>query len=456
MCDTMVVPPAVSGGAMLFAKNSDREGSEAQVIEVHRRRRAAPGAMLHATYLSLPEVYETAAVLICRPYWMWGAEMGVNEHGLAIGNEAVFSRVRPAKDAAPALSGMDLVRLGLERARSAESAVAVITTLVERYGQGADGGHSRPFHYDSAFLIADSRDAFVVETAGQHWAVERVTGARAISNAYSIHGRFERLSGNAKAFAVERGWARADAPFDFARAFADPFRSFAARGRQRACRARGLIDAQAAKGSVHLRDLMGVLRDHGPRGHRAGWRPDGLLPSSICAHGGHGPARRAAQTTMSLVAALDRALSEIWATGGSAPCTALFRPFFIETGLPVAEPAPTDRADGACLWWRQERLHRAVIQDHGSRLALYAPARDALEVALMAEIERARAAAADRPAAERRHLLSQVGQAAWTVAEDALARWTRIAEDGPIARRPGALFRYHWRHLAKRAHTQPM
>ncbi len=447
MCDTMVVPPAVSGGSMLFAKNSDREGSEAQAIEIRPRRKAAPGSLLHATYLSLPDVYETAATLLCRPYWMWGAEMGVNEYGLAIGNEAVFSRLPP--DPYPGLTGMDLVRLGLERARSAEEAVNVLIALTERFGQGGDGGHSKHFHYDSAFLIADPREAFVLECAGRHWALQRVTGTRAISNAYSIGSRFDRLSRDAKDFARERGWWKGQEPFDFASAFSEPVKHWAARGRQRAARACALLGRKA--GGVVPADLMAVLRDHGDGRPRTG----ALFPDAICAHASAGPIRRAAQTTMSLVAALDRHLPLIWATGGSAPCTALFRPFFIEAGMPAEEPAPTAKADPACLWWRQERLHRAVMRDHANRLAVYGPARDALESALSAEIEKLRDLVADRSAAERRRLLADVTRAAWDVAEDALARWTRLAEAAPIVRPPGPIFRYHWRRLERRAAARP-
>ncbi|PWR25946.1 peptidase family C69 [Zavarzinia aquatilis] len=445
MCDTMVVPPSGPGGTMLFAKNSDREGDEAQAIEIIPRRTHAPGTLVHATYLTLPQVYETAALLICRPYWMWGAEMGVNEHGVAIGNEAVFSRL--PHDGTPALTGMDLVRLGLERARSAEEAAATMIVLIERHGQGGNGGHGYRFPYDSAFMIADATSAFVLETAGRHWALERVTGARAISNAYSIGTNFIRLSANAKEAARDKGWWSEGTPFDFGAVFGEKVKGWAARGRRRAARACALI-AGGVDGPARL---MSILRDHGPSGEKPHWRPGGFLPDTLCAHGNAGPARRAAQTTMSLVAVLDRNLPVAWSTGGSAPCTGLFRPFFIEAGLPRAEPPPKARADLATLWWRQERLHRTVIRDHATRLATYAPARDALEAALIDEIARATALAADRPRGERKRLLQDVSRAAWDVAEDALARWTRLAEATPVARAPGLVFRHHWRRLARRA-----
>ena len=53
----------------------------------------------------------THGVVLSKPAWLWGAEIGANDQGVAIGNEAVWNRLSdPEYDAVPRLLGMDLLR----------------------------------------------------------------------------------------------------------------------------------------------------------------------------------------------------------------------------------------------------------------------------------------------------------------------------------------------------------
>lgn len=181
MCDTLcALPPASADGTALFAKNSDRPRGEAQDLEWHPPRRDE--GSLRATYLSIAGWgTDTLGVLGSRPRWCWGMEHGVNEAGVAVGNEAVWTTRNPA--AYPdALIGMDLVRLALERAATAAAGVEVIVDLLGRYGQGGGGHDGGREPYWSSFLLADPTEAYVVDTSGTDHAVEAVDGTRAISN----------------------------------------------------------------------------------------------------------------------------------------------------------------------------------------------------------------------------------------------------------------------------------
>lgn len=63
---------------------------------------------LQCTYIEVEQVWKTHAVILSRPSWLWGAEMGANEHGVCIGNEAVWTK-EPVGEG-EALLGMDLLR----------------------------------------------------------------------------------------------------------------------------------------------------------------------------------------------------------------------------------------------------------------------------------------------------------------------------------------------------------
>jgi secernin len=166
-CDTIVVlGPHTRAGATLLAKNSDRSPYECQPLAQAPHRVHAEGATVHCQYLEIPQVPETAAVIGSRPFWLWGFEHGLNEYGVAIGNEAVLTRETLPSTG---LIGMDLVRLGLERSKSAREATNIIGALIERYGQGGSGQYDVDFRYCGGFIIADHADAYVLESSGRQW-----------------------------------------------------------------------------------------------------------------------------------------------------------------------------------------------------------------------------------------------------------------------------------------------
>ncbi len=118
MCDTLVALPTVTkNGNLILAKNSDREPEEAQALlyvpnQIHKETK------LNCTYIEVSQVSETYECILSKPFQMWGAEMGANEHGVVIGNEAVFTKVKISK-ANNGLTGMDMLRLVLERCKTA-------------------------------------------------------------------------------------------------------------------------------------------------------------------------------------------------------------------------------------------------------------------------------------------------------------------------------------------------
>jgi dipeptidase len=413
MCDTLVaLGAATSAGATLFAKNSDRERNEAQGLELVPARDNAEGSPLRLTYISIPQVAHTHACLISRPFWMWGAEMGTNAHGVAIGNEAVHSVVAPSETAA--LTGMDLVRLGLERAASAQAAVEVITDLLERHGQGGDCGHLEPFRYHNSFIVADPAEAFVLEAVGRLWAVQKVERVKAISNVLGIGAANRRVGAAAQAHAELEGWCEAGGAFDFAARLWDPERDVATRGVERCARATDLLTRCGYR--IEVADMMHVLRDHGAAAESdSKWSPAKIVGRTICMHAGHGDRR--SQTVGSMVSELRPETAVHWVTGSSAPCLSVFKPVILWAGLPDQGAVPTDRYDAGARWWRHECVHRAALQDFQAWAQTFAASRDALEHGFRERIDAA--LAADRGLD---HLRRETA-ACWHEADEAEARW---------------------------------
>jgi len=434
MCDTVVaLPEATADGAVLFGKNSDRERNEAQSVEFVPRAEHAPGAKVACTYIAIPQARRTHAALLCRPFWMWGAEMGANEHGVVIGNEAVHARTPPQEE--PALIGMDLLRLALERAATAAEAVEVIITLLENHGQGGSCGHLAPRFYHNSFIVADPQDAFVVETMRREWLVARAHGVRSISNAYSIGRDVDRVSVGLDAHIHEAGW-RCDAapnqPPDYAAVLADTQRDTVSHGRARCARSSTLLQRRA--GRLSAADMMAILRDHGASAEAdPDWHPQHATTRTICMHAAEG--ERGGQTVNSLVSELRGERAVHWVTGTAAPCSSIFKPVFADAPPPAHGPRPTDHFDPRVLWWRHERLHRAMLGDFPIHLAAIRDERDALEADFYVRVMDV---AANGDAADR----TEVVAACWAEAMSVEDRW--MAEIDAAVPPGEAAYRASW------------
>jgi dipeptidase len=338
MSDTIAI---VRKKAVFFAKNSDRDPNEAQVLEWLPAREHAANSTVKCTWIEIPQVARTHAALISRPFWMWGAEMGANECGVVIGNSAVFTKQPYAKSG---LTGMDLLRLALERADSAERACEIIVELIETHGQGGGcGSEHRDFMCHNSFMIADPNGAYVLETAGNLHAKERVDGTRAVSNGLTIGGFAEKHS---------EYW----------------------KTRISGCRTRmGRMHHLGGKtrGAQHL---FAALRDHGARYSNPSYRWTNGGMSAACMHGGG--ILTSAQTTASWVTEMVDGTIRHWVTATAAPCTGLFKP--VQIGEPLDLGAPSDKADDS-LWWRHERFHRSVLRNPEPLRDCYVPERNAIE-----------------------------------------------------------------------------
>jgi secernin len=352
-CDTMVaLGGSTKGGNTVFAKNSDRPHDEPQpLIQVQAADHS--GRFSGTQFVDVPQAAHTYRHVGSKPYWCAGYEHGYNEHQVVIGNEALPSLLPEVKE--PKLVGMEVLRLGLERSKSAEEAVDVITGLVSEFGQGKFSNPAGVRTYDNIFLIADPSSAYVVECVGHDWAVKQVENVTSISNIAQIGADADRVSSGAKSQAAKLGLFEMGFgdKFEFGGAFADPANSSSGLARQ--CRSDAMMGRDA--GQLDVRSMIDVLTDHSD-----GENPDedrvvdvaGDL--SICLHRNVGESTGA--STASIVAdlcATDERLPIYW-TGLYSPCMTVFLPNFIEGDLPEVLGIGREQESADSPWWDFYRL----------------------------------------------------------------------------------------------------
>ena len=357
MCDSLVATGAhTRSGTTLFAKNSDRKSGECQPLlqfpaAVHPR-----GAQVGCTHIAIPQVGETYRVLGHSPWWVWGFEHGLNEYGVAIGNQTVFSK-EPVEET-PGLIGMDLVRLGLERGRAAREALEVIASLLETHGQGGAAMAPDTAGYHNSFMIADPEEAWVLETTGRRWAARRVE-LDALSNHLTLGSDWLIGSRDLDSFARREGWWHESGRVDVAASYRNP----AVPGRiseGRLNRSRELL--AAAGGEIDGEYLQRVLRDHLDAGQAP---PTDATPNderyfTLCMH-----SEPVGTTAASLIAPLpsDRSgIAPVWVSFGT-PCTGVFVPVYLSGVIPDVLSRGGESPEEDSAWWAFYGLQQAAASD---------------------------------------------------------------------------------------------
>jgi dipeptidase len=210
----------------------------------------------------------------------------------------------------------------------------------------------------------------------------------------------------------------------------DEERDAASFGRGRCARAAALLDRAGRR--LTPAGAMAILRDHGDA---SDWSPANTRNRTICMHAAQGPRR--SQSVASMVSELRPGHAVHWVTATSAPCTGLFKPVLFETGLPPQDLAPNDWFDDQALWWRHERLHRAMLRDFNACLAAIEDERDALEAGFQGMIDQAFEVGPEA-------LPHAVGEC-WREAEAAEDRWLAALE--PLRPGPRNAHQRSWARL---------
>jgi secernin len=357
-CDTMVaLPNSTKSRQTLFAKNSDRAQEECQPMVQRTRATHASGATTRCQFVTLPEVATTHGHVGSRPYWCWGYEHGFNEHQVVIGNEGLTSKFPEFQE--PKLVGMELVRLGLERGRTAADAVEVMTTLISTYGQGRFRNDQGVRTYDNGYIVADPGEAYVIETAGHEWVVKKVDSTLGISNIHSVGADWQMLSPTAESRATEWGWWQpGSGRINFAEAYCDFPNREAGRGTQRSDRSCTVLRKHS--GETDIRTMMALLCDHsdGENPHEP-IREELPTTISICMHY---TGQRHGNTAASLVADLcaDGSRLPVYWCSLYSPCLGPFLPVFIEGQLPTVLAVGSEQPSDDSPWWLFRDLERSV------------------------------------------------------------------------------------------------
>jgi len=218
-CTSILVTRGASAdGSVIITYSCDDAGAYAR-LAIHPAADHKPDEVVEIGRAKIPQVphtYKTIGILM-------------NEHQLSLA-ETTFGGRPELANPEGLLDYPHLMKLALERARTAREAIQVITQLAEEYGYCGPG---------ESISIADTKEAWILEIVGAGrggkgavWAAVRIPDGHVSCHANTARiGEIIRndpnnclFSANVESFAVEKGWydPQSGRPFRFYEAYCPP------------------------------------------------------------------------------------------------------------------------------------------------------------------------------------------------------------------------------------------
>ncbi len=367
-CSSFVIMGSeTKSGNLIYAKNSDRPFNEAQPLIYYPAADHAKGSYTECSFIKIPQVEHTYACIGSKPHFFWGFEHGVNEHGLVIGNEQVSGRETPERRWG--LIGMDILRLALERAKTAREAIEVIDGLLSEIGTGGAPGH-RIAPFNSNFIISDPNESYMFESHQRKWVAKKVDRYGYLGNCYSIQDDYDLIADGTVEEACSKGFWHPEVPFNAAKAWTvDELFYDESEGFVRYARLGHLLSKKVDAGEkFDVKEVMNILRDHyeDVPELQSIYSPAANKVCTICSHpGGVGDGCATAASTVTVLKKdAPKELRYTYWGSMAPPCCSIFRPYynidFIPDDLQHAHALYRQEDQ----WWQFIELERYIALNY--------------------------------------------------------------------------------------------
>ena len=357
-CDALVIMPnCTKDGSVIFAKEMDRGNNECPHIISVPGMKHKKGEMVKCTHIEIPQVTQTYTVIGNQPFWMWGFECGMNEYGVSVADMAIWTKDKTELEE-KGLVGADLERLAIERGRTAYEAMHVLVDLLEKYGQWGNCTNvaGDVVVFNNSFLIADPKEAWMLETSNRRWVAKKVTDFMELSNAPMIGARYDEGSADIVEHAKEKGWYDGSVPFNFARVYTD-FGKWPDFADIRQSRAMQLL--QAKRGEITTEYVERILRDHYEDSFiNMRFGPMSSVFRTLDYYPFYGHSVTSMIAHLRNDESIPKEMRYVYYSTLSSPGCSIFMPFYPNAKIPEKLAIGTDKYSKDSPWWSFDKLMR--------------------------------------------------------------------------------------------------